>query len=390
MASSGQEVTLPPNENEGPTILAATVTMTILASVLSLAPRLYVRIRMMRNIGWDDYTMCLAAILSLVAMIIVILEVQHGAGRHWQYIDPEDMKIGIYLNFLTQPIYVFVSLFVKESVGFFLLRIAGKGRYRMMIISIMVGLAVYTFAGFLTIMLQCKDLRTLWDPNVRSECWSVTTLQALSYLNSVVTITTDFAFAILIPVPLLYRLQMNNRKKGSLIAILGMGIFACSAGIVRTLYLRNYGKQGDFLWDSRNITIWVATETQIGILAGNLPAMKPLFRRILETTGSWSRTAKDHVGQRYGHSHFKGSSGGHVEEIDLGLYGSNGVESDTVAMVHTRDSVCGGSASGLSIESTSQLGRGDGSVGSFPVPESGIMRTTDVKINYDVRKSLGR
>jgi hypothetical protein len=41
-----------PNENQGPTILGATMTVTIAALVTMIA-RLYVRIRMIRNVGWD-------------------------------------------------------------------------------------------------------------------------------------------------------------------------------------------------------------------------------------------------------------------------------------------------------------------------------------------------
>ena len=41
-----------PYENQGPTILGATLTVTILAVATTLI-RLYVRIRMIRNIGWD-------------------------------------------------------------------------------------------------------------------------------------------------------------------------------------------------------------------------------------------------------------------------------------------------------------------------------------------------
>jgi hypothetical protein len=43
---------VPPNENQGPTILGATMTVTI-AALLTMIARLYVRIRMIRNIGWD-------------------------------------------------------------------------------------------------------------------------------------------------------------------------------------------------------------------------------------------------------------------------------------------------------------------------------------------------
>lgn len=106
----------------------------------------------------------------------------------------------MYLNFLTQPVYLFIALFVKESVGFFLLRITGGVKYRILIISIMVVLAVYTVACFFTIVLQCRDLRIIWNPTVETTCWSIHVMRGLSYTNSVVNIVTDFAFAVLIPV----------------------------------------------------------------------------------------------------------------------------------------------------------------------------------------------
>lgn len=31
---------------------------------------------------------------------------------------------------------------------------------------------------------------------------------------------------------------------------------ACAAAMVKTSFLPNYGKTGDFLWDSTNLTIW--------------------------------------------------------------------------------------------------------------------------------------
>ena len=41
-----------PYENEGPTILGSTLSVTILAVMTTIA-RLHVRIRMIRNVGWD-------------------------------------------------------------------------------------------------------------------------------------------------------------------------------------------------------------------------------------------------------------------------------------------------------------------------------------------------
>ncbi|EKG20383.1 hypothetical protein MPH_02309 [Macrophomina phaseolina MS6] len=176
MASPGSEGPLPPNQNAGPSILGVTIAMTLLGSVISLAPRLYVRIRMIRDTGWDVSPSNKRGLLKMAIVITLragLYDVhccrtehcrndyshsrstarrwkaspqttftcsRHHADllcRHRQYIDPSTFSEGLYLNYLTQPIYLFIAMFVKESVGFFLLRITGRGKYRILIISIM-------------------------------------------------------------------------------------------------------------------------------------------------------------------------------------------------------------------------------------------------------------
>lgn len=130
-------------------------------------------------------------------------------------------------------------------------------------------------------VLQCTDLRALWDPLVPRQCWSQQTLQSLSYTNSALNILTDLLFAIIIPTPMLWNLNVHFRTRLTLLAILGLGVFACAAAIIKVGYVTNYGKLGDWLWDSRNITIWTVVELNVGIIAGSLPCLKPLFRRFL-------------------------------------------------------------------------------------------------------------
>ena len=77
---------------------------------------------------------------------LVIPEVRYGAGRHIEYIDPVHFGLGMKLNFITQPLYLFAICFVKLSVGFFLLRIAVEKFYRRLIITVM-GQFTSTLAG---------------------------------------------------------------------------------------------------------------------------------------------------------------------------------------------------------------------------------------------------
>ncbi|KAL1612709.1 hypothetical protein SLS60_000938 [Paraconiothyrium brasiliense] len=227
--------------NDGPRILGVVLGITIFAAITMVA-RLFVRIKLIRNVGWD----------CIVGACIIIPEVHYGAGRHIDQIADEDFKTAFRLNFITQPIYLIAICAVKQSVGFFLLRIAIVPFYRRSIQGIMAFMAFYTTGCFF--------------------------------------------------IPMLWQVQLNRRQKSSVIGILGLGIFATAAAIVKISFLPNYGRTGDWLWDSRDITIWTVLETCVGIIAGNLPCLKPLFRTVLGSTygrGSKGRTGGTGTTPRY-------------------------------------------------------------------------------------------
>jgi len=50
--ASRMDAPMRPYENQGPTILASTLTVTIVA-VLTTIARFHVRAKMIRNMGWD-------------------------------------------------------------------------------------------------------------------------------------------------------------------------------------------------------------------------------------------------------------------------------------------------------------------------------------------------
>ncbi len=145
-------------------------------------------------------------------------------------------------------------------------------------------------------------------------------LKFAAFFNSSVAILTDVVFALL-PVPILWNVQMNWRVKSAVAAILSLGIFAAVAAIVKVTFLGAYGQHGDFLWDSADITIWYAqllrlsalsllpshaltvifsrttVEICIAIIAASFPCLKPLAKRLLDSTSPSGR---------YGTSKYRG------------------------------------------------------------------------------------
>ncbi|PLB47462.1 integral membrane family protein [Aspergillus steynii IBT 23096] len=276
-----------PDDNQGPRILAATTIATGCAFITVLA-RVYVRLFVIRNVGLDDYTMILTMALSLAGWAIIIPEVRYGAGRHTAYV-LDTATMATHLNFATQAIYMWAIGLVKISIGLFLLRFAPRRGYKVFIWVVIVLMFLYTAICFFTLIFQCKDIRSIWDQSVKSECFKPPQLLALSYTNTALNILTDLVFAIL-PVFMLRHLQVNRRVKASLMCILGLGIFACAAACVKVSVLPNYGRTGDFLWDYSDLTIWVVVESNMGIMAGSLPTLKPLFKQVLGSYASRSKT----------------------------------------------------------------------------------------------------
>jgi hypothetical protein len=66
-----------PKENEGSAILGATLTVTIVA-LITFITRLYVRLRMIRNVGWD---VSRSADRSYFLRTHIWLGLHHGDGH---------------------------------------------------------------------------------------------------------------------------------------------------------------------------------------------------------------------------------------------------------------------------------------------------------------------
>lgn len=171
MATTATDLPLPPKENFGPTILASTLSMVLLGLVSTIL-RVWVRARVIRNIGWDvsqshsspwfcahkqqDYAMMFAMLLAVAGELVIIVDLHHGAGQHRAWLDPNEFYYGIKLNFVTQPLFLWAICFVKVSVGLFLLRIASTPRYRKVIAGITIFMLVYTLICFFVRTLLLK------------------------------------------------------------------------------------------------------------------------------------------------------------------------------------------------------------------------------------------
>lgn len=128
---SDTAIASPPDINHGARIIVATGITTAIALIIVLA-RFYVRVFLIRNVGWDDYVMGFTMLLSVCGFGITVPEVKYGAGRHTVYVQ-DTAVTAMRLNFATQGIYLWAIGLVKISIGLFLLRFASQKGYKIFI-----------------------------------------------------------------------------------------------------------------------------------------------------------------------------------------------------------------------------------------------------------------
>lgn len=115
-------------------------------------------------------------------------------------------------------------MFVKLSIAIFLLRIAVQKRYTWMLKISMGILTVWSLAIFFFQLFQCTPVQAQWDFRIpNSKCASSDSFVAATYAFSILTVLTDWFYAI-IPIPMIWSVQMSMQKKLTVAFVLSLGI----------------------------------------------------------------------------------------------------------------------------------------------------------------------
>lgn len=209
-------------EDRGAAIIATTIVVTFLA-FLAVALRFATRIWIVRSIGWDDYTILMAALGDFISTGLSIVSVHYGLGRHrsdltrWQYI--EYLKYGY-----GEWIQTFQTLmFTKISICFFLLRIpVRKHLIRPLQVAIVL-LIVSNIALTLLWIFQCNPISRTWNKQTPGRCFTDAQLQRIIISQALISIISDFGLA-LFPILLLWKVQIPLRTKAGLCSLMGLGL----------------------------------------------------------------------------------------------------------------------------------------------------------------------
>ncbi|KAI1609133.1 phosphatidylserine decarboxylase [Exophiala viscosa] len=272
-------------------------------AVLSVVLRLYVKGVMLKSMGSDDYTIIAAAVLSVAVVVCFAGEsAAGGLGRHPALVSLPDWENFLHWRFFHSLIVMVGISLVKISIACFLRRMVPNKNYQRFLIGAIIFLVAFTISCAGTLIFNCGGhVDANWNLGLRTDgtakCFSNITFTNIGIWNSSVNITTDVIFACL-PIPIVWNLQTNMRTKITLVFILSLGLFACAASIVKTVYQAHALLDPDWTFHD-SFFMWNNIEYNVGILAASLPALRPLFTKLLGVTQRFT-SSNNTRGEKYG------------------------------------------------------------------------------------------
>ncbi|KAF1991188.1 hypothetical protein K402DRAFT_323585 [Aulographum hederae CBS 113979] len=324
-------------EDRGSDVLGVAIFFLV-AAWITTSLRVYVRVKMLRSFGSDDYVMLLALAIFTAYISFQIGGVVHGTGKHMVDVPEGEAVKAFRYWWLAEIFYVLSAVVVKISLGLFLLRVAIKPAHIWTLRTVIIVESVFGIAYFLVLFFQCQPVSWFWT-HVKSNpppgsCMDGSSIGALTYAASVINSLADWVMGI-IPVFIVRTIQTTRRQKILVGIILAVGAIGSTATIVRIPYIETFNNQADFLYATVDVALWSTIEPGIGMVAVNCATLRPLiqkgFQKVGLKSGKSVSTGTPHTNRYERKQRIHSTSNPYLSELDN--FGGRGNENRTTTTI---------------------------------------------------------
>ncbi|KAL8665663.1 MAG: hypothetical protein Q9168_007657 [Polycauliona sp. 1 TL-2023] len=239
-------------------IVPITIIFVTLSTVF-LAVRIYTKAHIIKVFGLEDF------------------QQKYGNGIHlWNITVPRFLIYSRWSAAATILYCPSVAL-AKIAILIFYLRLNPTPSFRYSVFAVLFITTGYMIALCLAIFFQCQPVAKLWNPILEGHCVKVVDL----YLwNTILNVSTDF-LVLIVPIPMLRKLQVGTRQKWVLASLFGVGSLTCILSAVRTYYIAILLHQPDTSWNVPTSTSLIVAECNLSVICGCLMVLRPFVRRHL-------------------------------------------------------------------------------------------------------------
>lgn len=148
-----------------------------------------------------------------------------GTGKHTNDLTPDSAEVSLRAWYLCEVLYAPMSACIRTSIAVFLLRLAGKRWHKWSIYIILTVTWLISVGFFVPMVIQCSPPSYFWKQVQGAEgyCINPVIVPLFTIIHSIISAICDWIVGLL-PILLLWNVQINRRTKFGIAALLSMGI----------------------------------------------------------------------------------------------------------------------------------------------------------------------
>jgi hypothetical protein len=160
----------------------------------------------------------------LITVSIIILEMSlKGFGLHYWNVPTDNAVQLLKLFYVCQMLYILVQIFSKVAILALYTRLFPEfiTWFRWSVRGMIAFMFIHGTVFFLLVVFQCWPINSIWDKTITdARCLPVSA--AIGFTGAGLSIVEDFII-LLLPLPLVWKLQMSTKKKAGVIVLISVG-----------------------------------------------------------------------------------------------------------------------------------------------------------------------
>lgn len=272
--------------NRKETIMGTTLSFLIL-SWMAVLSRLWVRLRVVKDPGYDDIFVVAAALTNTIATICVCLSIDAGFGHHMLYLSSHNLQRYRLLFYIENGTYNTETVLIKISLLLQYLRIFKAGRMRWTCIVLIVLVSAWGLAMMVVTWFPCWPVRGYWLDHLHAKCYGYGLADVGGFVSLFIVhaaVNMVFDAAIFLAPMILFRTP--DLKSKNLLAMAGVFIFG---GVVVALSIWRLSHiiisraatypYLDFTWRSPLAIVLACLEVNLAIICASMPIFWPIVEQ---------------------------------------------------------------------------------------------------------------
>ncbi|KAM0287677.1 hypothetical protein ACHAQH_000206 [Verticillium albo-atrum] len=272
----------------------------LILSGLFVLVRIYVRAVLVKKVTLDDWLIFLAMLIYIAYGAVALDGIRNGAtGKSLAELAIDDAAVSLRAWYICEVLYAPTTLAIRASVCVLLLRLASRKINRWIIWINLAVVSVVSIAFFFLLVFQCSPVHFFWRQlyGMQGSCINRNIVPYATIFHSVISALSDWCLGLL-PIALLWNVDINRRTKVIIAILLSMGMVAGIALIVRIPFVRHLEISMEFLYATIDVAIWSIMEPALGIIAACTATFRPLFKN---WGFGWTSKRSNRNGSTYSH-----------------------------------------------------------------------------------------